>query len=112
MKSTKNTKSNKKNLALFAGAGLLLGSLGVMGLQVHAQQPLGQAANLQVAPSIVTTSSATVKDVAEANDVKDVKDVAEANDVKDTVDKDNIQVGNQTEGQDVSGANDLTANQQ
>lgn len=103
MKLTKNMKSSKKNLVLFTGAGLLLGALGVMGLQVHAQQPFGQVANFQITPSINATSSV---------EVKDVKDVKDDKDIKDEVNKDNLQISDQAEGKDIPEVNDLIDNQQ
>ncbi|MHB8903550.1 MAG: hypothetical protein ACYC40_00370 [Patescibacteria group bacterium] len=117
-------KLNKKTAMLFAGMGLLLGSIGAVGLQVHAQQtpspvnpanmPVTQAIAAPVAaPSGVINSVDTnnvqneVKDANEVNgvEINDKNEVKDATGLKDT---DNIQneVKDVNEVEDASSAKD------
>ena len=118
-------KLNKKTAMLFAGMGLLLGSVGAIGLQVHAQQTPSAVDTIKTtatqtivspvaAPAGVINSVDTnnvqneVKDANEVNgiEINDKNEVKDATGIKDT---DNVQseVNDVNEVEDASSAKDL-----
>ncbi len=117
-------KLNKKTAMLFGGLGLLLGSVGAIGLQVHAQQtpnpvdiintPVTQATVVPMATPIDKISTVAPDNVQ--NEVKDANEVNgaetdknEVENVAETKDTDNIQneVKDANEVEDASSAKDI-----
>ena len=117
-------KLNKKTTMLFAGLGLLLGSVGTIGLQVHAQQASSttdviKTTAAQTIVNPVVTPAGVINPVDTNNVQNEVKDANEVNgietndknEVEDTVgikDTDNIQseVNDVNEVEDASSAKD------
>ena len=118
-------KLNKKTAMLFAGMGLLLGSVGAVGLQVHAQQTPNTAdviktAAAQTVISPVATPAEVVSpvdtgnvqnEVKDANEVNGVEtnDENEVNDVANIKDADNVQseIKDVNEVEDANSAKDI-----